>query len=63
MSEEHDDRDDRNRDGEARKPEGGISDLIDRAVDWLSDLLAPAPVPVPVRVNPSPRPRSRSRRR
>ena len=44
--------DDRRRDDRAREreKEGGVRELVDRAIEWLSDVLAPAPVPVPVRV-------------
>jgi hypothetical protein len=44
----------RKSDGKDQRPRepasGGVRDLVDRALEWLADVLAPAPEPVPVPV-------------
>jgi hypothetical protein len=52
MSDNRDDRDDRSQGDDSQRPResGGIGDLVDRAIEWLGEVLLPAPAPVPVPV-------------
>ena len=52
MSDNRDDRDDRSKGDDSQRPreKGGLGDLVDRAIEWLGEVLAPAPAPVPVPV-------------
>ena len=58
MSDNRDDREPKDDDKPRPRDGGSIGDLVDRAIEWLGEVLAPAPVPVlvPVRVRrPVPR--------
>lgn len=50
MSDNHDDRDPKDDDKPRGRDSGGLGDLVDRAIEWLGEVLTPAPVPVPVPV-------------
>jgi len=60
-----DDRDDREDKDNQQRPRdgGGVRDLVDRAMEWLADVLAPTPAPVPVPVRVPPGRRGPARRR
>jgi hypothetical protein len=50
LSDNRDDRKPKEDDKPRGRDGGGIGDLVDRAIEWLGGVLAPAPAPVPVPV-------------